>query len=113
MANISRPLDGLVFLPVNPADAGDNTLLAAQGANAKIRVHMLVINCNGGANTILFEQNNATAIFPQLEFGEFGGLVLPYNKRGWFQTTTANLSLTCVLTNATAVGMQIGYKLTT
>ena len=106
---LARNKHGLLYLIVNPASAGDNTLLAALAASVKIRVCQLVINCNAGANTILFESANTTAIFPQLEYGDLGGMVLPYNEDGWMETA-ANEALTCVLTNATAVGMHIGYK---
>ena len=110
---IPRQQDGLIHLAVNPATgSGVNVLLASPGADIRIMVCQLVINCNAGANSIRFQSEQDTNISPLWEFADLGGLVLPYNKNGWFKTVAAE-DLTCVLTVASAVGILIGYRLTT
>lgn len=109
-ASIPRTRRGTITVFANPASLGSNTILAAQGAGAKIRVTSVVILASGGANTVSFT-SNTTDITADFGLANNGGFVLDINPTGWFETA-ANEALNIDLSAATAVAVQINYKLT-
>jgi len=105
----AMPTRGIITLVGSPALASNQELVAAAGAGVKIRVVSLVVNCGGGANTVTFK-TATTAITPAFGFSANGGMVLEQQMEGWFETN-ANEALNVTLANATLVGMQINYVL--
>lgn len=81
---------------IDAATSGNNTLLAAQGASNKIRVHSVFLVA-AGAVTARFESGvDGTALTGQMNLAANGGFVLPFNPYGWFETaanTLLNLEL--------------------
>lgn len=67
--------------------------LVALVAAKKIRVIALVVQCGSSATTVLFESGTATRVH-RVQAGANGGMVLPFNPTGWFETA-AGSSLTC------------------
>ena len=109
-SSIPRTRRGTLTVFANPASSGSNTILAAQGVGAKIRVTSLIILASGGANTISFT-SDTTDISADFALPANGGFVLDINPTGWFETA-ANEALNIDLSAATAVAVQINYKLT-
>lgn len=95
-----------VNLAVNPASAGDSVLVAAV-SNRKIRVLALAL-VSSAANTVTFKSSVAGAISGAFSFAANGGMVLPFNEHGWFETV-AGEGLLVGLSAASAVGLQIQY----
>jgi len=91
---------------VNASTLGANTVLAAPGAGACIRVLSMAL-VSTGANAVKF-QSASTDISATWPLAANGGLVLPYNEHGWFQTA-ANEALNVNLGTATATGVHIQY----
>lgn len=104
------PNNGLVSTFANPTLIADNLVVAAAGAGIRIRVVSVFVLADL-PNTITFK-SAAGAITAAFSVAANGGFVLPPNDDGWF-TTDANEALNVALTAATAVGVQINYKLTT
>lgn len=94
-----------VNLGATPASAGDNQLVAA-ATNAKYRVLSVAIVATT-AVSVKFRSatTDITGTFP---LGANGGLVLPYNEHGWFETT-AGEALNLNLSGAISTGVQIQY----
>lgn len=87
---------------------GDNTLVAAVAGKA-IRVLALVLVASGGANTVRLESDaGGTALTGQMDIGDNGQLVLPYNPAGWVATAAGEL-LNLELSAATAVAGVVIY----
>jgi hypothetical protein len=59
------------------------------------------------ANSIKF-QSNASDISATFPLGANGGLVMPFNEHGWFQTNVGE-PLLINLSVGTATGIQINY----
>lgn len=89
-----------------PAGAGDNVLVAARGAGIRIRV-LAAFQVTTLANTVHF-RSAATPISPALPLAANGGIVLPFNPSGWFQTA-ANEALNLNNSAATAVGTYVEW----
>lgn len=90
------------------AASGDNTLVAAV-TGKKIRVLAVVLVASGGVNTIRFESAaGGTALTGQMDIGDNGQFILPYNPAGWFETVAAEL-LNLELSAATAVAGCLTY----
>lgn len=89
---------------VNASASGNTAVVAAQGSGVRIRV-LAVLAVATAATTVKF-QSATTDISAGFPFGANGGMVLPYNQHGWFQTT-ANEALNINLSVGTAVGVQI------
>ncbi len=88
-----------------PSSLGNNVVLAAQGTGS-IRVLGLAV-VTTLANNVKFQSNSSdiTGTFP---LAANGGLVLPFNEHGWFQTA-AGEGLNINLSVATATAYQIIY----
>jgi hypothetical protein len=86
-----------VFVAINAASSGDNTLLATAGASNKIRVLALNIVVGDAVNVRLESGAGGTAMTGIYEFnGKGDGIVLPFSPVGWFETaadTLLNLEL--------------------
>lgn len=101
-----------VFAIVDAAASGDNTLVAAQGAGNKIRVHQLYL-VSAGTVTVRFESGAAgTALSGQMNLVANTGFVLPYSPIGWFETA-ANVLLNLELSGAISVDGGFAYTVVT
>lgn len=93
---------------VAASSAGDNTLVAAVTDKA-IRVLAIALVASGGANTVRLESDaDGTALTGQMDIGDNGQLVLPYNPAGWVATVAGEL-LNLELSAATAVAGVVIY----
>lgn len=86
--------------------SGDNTVVAAI-ANCKIRVMSVAVVATL-ANVVTFKSGAATAISAAFPLGANGGMVLPFNEHGWFETATGE-ALVLNMGTATATGVQVQY----
>lgn len=89
---------------LNATLIGNTQIVAAQGANVRIRVLGLVVV--GTLAVTIKLQSATTDITAGFPIATTGGFLFPYNPHGWFQTT-ANEALNLNLSLATAVGMNI------
>lgn len=89
---------------VNATASGNTEVVAAQGGGKKIRILSAIIVATT-ALTVKF-QSATTDIAPGFPLGDKGGMVLPHNPQGWFQTA-ANEALNVNLSAAIAVGVQV------
>lgn len=100
------------FAAIDAATSGDNTLLAAQGASNKIRVHQLFL-VSSGTVTVRFESGaSGTALTGQMNLVANTGFVLPYSPIGWFETA-ANTLLNLELSGAVSVDGNFAYTVVT
>jgi hypothetical protein len=90
---------------VNPSTATTTTIAAAVAG--KIFRVLSVAAVSTIANNINFG-SNATAISATFPLGANGGVVLPFNEHGWFQTN-AGEALNIVTSAASATGVQVQY----
>jgi hypothetical protein len=108
MTNVTRvsPLKTAhVNVISNPSSIG-NTAVVAALPNARIRVLSVAVVA-AAANSVKF-QSGTTDISALFAFAANGGLVLPFNEHGWFETAVGE-ALNINLSAATAVGAQIQY----
>lgn len=91
---------------VNAANSGNTELVAAQGGSLRIRVLSLTIVTLLAVN-IKF-QSATTDVFCTMPFGATGGVAIPYNPNGLFQTS-ANEALSI---NLSAGVMTVGCNVT-
>lgn len=90
---------------INSSSSGATQIIAAQnGMSIRVIDAALVSTL---ANTIKF-QSNATDISASFPLGANGGLVLPFNEHGWFQTAVGE-ALNINLSVGTATGISINY----
>lgn len=108
-APTNRHRSGTVTVSGNPATSGNTAVVAAPGAGLMVRVVSMALIV-GSANNVKF-QSATTDITALFQFAANGGMVLPDNKDGWFQTA-ANEALNINLSASTAVGYQINYVIT-
>jgi len=94
-----------VNLGATPSAAGATELVAAV-SGARYRV-LSVAMIATTANSVKFQSAaiDITATFP---LGANGGLVLPFNEHGWFETNVGE-ALNVNLSAATSTGVQIQY----
>lgn len=98
-----------VFVAVDVATSGDNTLVAAQGASNKIRVYACILVA-AAAVTVRFESGaGGTALTGQMQLAANSGFVLPFNPLGWFETA-ANALLNLELSGAISVDGSLVYS---
>lgn len=108
MSNVTRTVPRVsphVNLGANPSALGQTQLVAAD-AGAKFRVLSVAV-VSTTANAVKFQSasNDISATFP---LGANGGIVLPFNEHGWFETNV-NEALNINMGTATATGVQIQY----
>jgi hypothetical protein len=91
---------------VNPGSIGANLVKSAQSTSSRIRV-LGIAMVSTLANNVKFQSatNDITATFP---LGANGGLVLPFNEHGWFQTNFGE-DLNVNLSVGTPTAIQIQY----
>lgn len=110
MTNVTRvsPLvTAHINIAANPSSLGSTTLVAAvPGARYRVLAVAVITTL---ANNVKFLSNasDITATFP---LAANGGLVLPFNEHGWFQTNLGE-ALNVNLSVATATGVQLQYIL--
>jgi hypothetical protein len=108
MSNVTRTVP-LVTAHVNlgatPSSLGATALIAAV-AGTKYRVLSAAV-VTTAANSVKFQSaaNDLTGLFP---LGANGGLVLPFNEHGWFESN-ANEALNINMSAASSTGVQIQY----
>jgi hypothetical protein len=90
---------------VNPSTATTTTIAAAV-TNKKYRVLSVAV-VSTIANSVNFG-SNASAISAVFPLGANGGIVLPFNEHGWFETN-AGEALNVVTSAASATGVQVQY----
>lgn len=89
----------------NPATLGSNTVVAAVGTG-KIRVVSLALIASGAVSVKLLTA--AADLSATYALAANGGLVLPFNEHGWFETN-AGEALNLNLSAAVATGISIQY----
>lgn len=94
-----------VNLGANPSTSGATELVAAS-AGAVYRVLSVAI-VSTTANGVKF-QSASTDISATWPLGANGGIVLPFNEHGWFETN-AGEALNINMSAASATGVQIQY----
>jgi hypothetical protein len=81
---------GIKYAAISGATSGNNTLVAAVSGK-KIRVLSLYLN-TVSAVTVRFEDGaGGTALSGVMSLPDTGGMVLPHNEGGWFETTAGTL----------------------
>ena len=108
MTNVTRTVPAVsphTNLAANPSGLGATQLVAAV-ANTKYRVLAVAVVATT-ANAVKFQSatNDISATFP---LGANGGVVLPFNEHGWFETNPGE-ALNINMGTATATGVQIQY----
>ncbi len=88
-----------------PSSLGGNAIVAGV-AGKKYRVLSVVV-VTTAANSIKF-QSASTDISATFPLAANGGLVLPFNEHGWFETA-AGEALNINLSAATSTGVQVHY----
>jgi hypothetical protein len=101
-----------VFVAIDAATSGDNTLVAAAGAGNKIRVHQLMLVAAGTVNARFESGAGGTALSGQMNLVANTGFVLPYSPIGWFETA-ANTLLNLELSAAVSVDGVMAYTVVT
>ncbi len=91
----------------NPSTATDTTIVAAV-TNNKIRVHA-VFTVAASANSVYFK-SGSNAICASSALAANGGLVLPFNEAGWFETVKGQ-ALNFTTSAAAATGVTVVYSL--
>lgn len=101
-----------VPLAVAAGSSGNNTLLAAQGASNKIKVHQAILVAN--ADVVVRFQSGAggTALTGQMSLAAKSGFVLPFSPVGWF-VTAANTLLNLELGGTVGVNGVLLYSVVT
>jgi hypothetical protein len=92
---------------VNATASGDTPVVAAQGTGIKIRV-IAMYHVSLTAVTVKFKSGAATDKSPGVPAAANGGLVLPRNDHGWFETA-ANEALNVNLSAAVATGVMVDW----
>lgn len=94
-----------IFGAFNASALGDTTLVAAV-AGRKIRV-LALVGVTTLANSVHF-RSSATPIAGTFPLAANGGVVLPVNELGWFETAVGE-ALVVNMSVATAMGLQVIY----
>lgn len=89
----------------NPASLGSNVVITGV-TGARIRV-LSVAAITSATNSIKF-MSNATDISATFSLAANGGLVLPFNEHGWFETAVGE-AFNVNLSAAAATGISIQY----
>ena len=99
----------MAYAVISGATSGDNTVLAAT-TNRVIRVHSLFLIA-ASAVAVRFESAaGGTALTGVMSIGANGGIVLPHNPAGWFETVHSQL-LNMELGGAVQVSGGLMYSL--
>jgi len=101
-----------VFAAIDVSGSGDNTLVAAQGAGNKIRVHQVFLMAASAVNVRFESGAGGTALTGQMNVSANGGFVLPFSPLGHFETG-ANALLNLELSTAVSVDGCLAYSVVT
>lgn len=96
------------FATNNTAASTTNEVIVPAVATQKIRVYALFSIGADTASDVTFSTKpagSAVPVTPLLAFGNNGGLVLPYNPKGWFETAVGD-----ALVVTTGVGGTTGIQ---
>jgi len=85
---------------------GNTTIVAAQGSGQIIRVIFASVVCKSAVD--VYFASNSTQISSTGGFGAGGGIIMPENVHGWFQTA-ADQALNVNLSGNVNVGVNVGY----
>lgn len=101
--------NGVAYTPADvfanvAASQTDQELVAAVAAK-EVWVLSLAIQAGGTATTIVFN-SASTALSMTFQNAANGGVILPYNPKGWFKTTVAE-ALTCTTGAGSTTGVQL------
>jgi hypothetical protein len=94
------------------ASQTDSSVVAASTTGSRINVTAVCLIAGGTATDVTFNTKPAgagTAISPLFANAANGGLVLPYNPKGWF-TTNQNEGLTVTTGAGSTVGILVSYE---
>jgi hypothetical protein len=94
------------------ASQTDSSLVAASTTGQRINVTAIAVLAGGTATDLTFNTKGAgagTAISPLLANAANGGIVLPFNPKGWF-TTNQNEALTVTTGAGSTTGILISYE---
>lgn len=94
---------------IDAATSGNNTLVAAVSGK-KIRVMSCFFICAGAVNVRFESGAGLTALTGQMNFPANGGISLPFNPGGWFETNAGEL-LNMELSDAVSVDGALTYTL--
>lgn len=100
-----------VFKNTAASTSDDSYVAAVPGA--RIRVTAISAVTGGTATQVTFKSKpsgSSTAISPNYTFGANGGMVLPYNPDGWFDTAKGE-GLTVTTGTGSTTGINVSYKL--
>jgi hypothetical protein len=95
----------------NTAASQTNESVVAAVAGQRIRVYAMFLVGADTASDVTLNTKPAganTAVTPLMAFGTNGGIVLPYNPKGWFQTAAGD-ALTVTTGAGGATGIQVIY----
>jgi hypothetical protein len=95
------------FAVIAAASSGNNTLVAAV-SDKKLRVLALTLSASAAVNAKFQSAAGGTDLTGLYYLAANGGVVLPYNKLGWFETAASAL-LNLNLSAAVAVGGCLTY----
>lgn len=101
--------DPVLYAVIDDASSGDNTVIAAVSGK-KIRVHSLFLVTAGAVNVTFETSTGGPALTGAMNFAANGGIVLPHNPTGWFETDSGEL-LNFILSGATSVAGGLTYTL--
>ena len=93
----------------NVAASSTDSVLVAAAAGRTVRVVRLVLIGGGTATNVTFNSKGAgagTAISPVFAFGANGGVVLPKDNDGWFDTNVGE-ALTVTTGAGSATGIMV------
>lgn len=96
---------------VNVAASQTDSAVVTAVTGKKIRVVSLFAITGASATTVTFNSKPAgsgTAISPALAFGANGGVVLPINQDGWFETASGQ-GLSVTTSAGATTGIEVGY----
>lgn len=94
---------------LNSNTSGDTTLVTTPNANTKVRIVSCWIMANGAVN-VKFGNVTANTYGGIMYLAANGGIVLPWNERGWFATGLGD-SLKINLSGAVLIGGDLHYVL--
>lgn len=92
---------------VNAASNATTELLAAV-SDAVFRVLSLIMLQGGTAGSVTLK-SGTDAISPLFANAANGGMALPFNQHGWFQTNVINEALNVTVSNSSDCGVIINY----
>jgi hypothetical protein len=92
--------------------ADDSYVTAVPGARVRVTAMSVVAGATAQSLTLKSKPAGAsTAISPLYAFGANGGMVLPYNPDGWFDTNLGEGLTVTTAAGGSTTGIAISYRL--